>query len=423
MGRDSQERRRRRDAEAAPARLDPEELLGDIDAWNLREDGGWLRFDARLEDGARAYLRSRAGGDILADAPGPLYAILGIGGARRAGFNAGPPQFRFNVLAPADHIGAVGLEGTARAEPVSSLQHLPHRSREALVADHLLDLRYRDRRGLPLILTRAETDASASLGALSGGLAMANLVTALDNLCMAAETLGRPAQVLAVGLEFGAEDLGTDSTGFAEGIRALMTRLSEEMRRRGLAPPVYLACAENGDHPSTPAWWELAWCPGPHRLRITAPGYMAARDGFGRLTEAGRDMLAAMDAHALRAVEQGQDWLCPLPLLAEHRGAEIRVTFRALADLVVDAADLFGAGPAAGFALTGDPAQITGVAIAPDDPQVVVLTLDRPLTGTAARLRLAIGGPSTLRDTWAAGGLHRWALPADLPLHPQGTAP
>lgn len=430
--RESREERRARKAarraqEAAPLRLDPAKVLGDIDAWNLREDGGWLRFDARLEDGPRAYLRPRNGGDILADAPGPLLAVLGIGGARRAGFNAGPPRFRWNILAPGDHIGGVGLEGTALATRVSHLHHIPHRSHEALVAEALLSHRYATRRGLPLIMVRAETDASASVRALSGGMAFSNFCTALDNLVAAAASLGRRAQVLAVGLEFGAEDLTSGPDEFAAGMRALMARISDKMAERGLLPPVFLAAAGAGgcDHAALRGWWHLGWSPGPHRLILSAPGYMAAPDPQGRVTDTGRDTLARMDAQALLAQEAGEDWLCPLPLLAEHHGTELRVTFRAMGPLVLDAIDPFGVGPAAGFTITDTdtPVAITEVAVAADDPQSLILTLDRAIIGRNPRLLLACGSvmASRIRDDWVADDLHRWAIPADLPIHPQGT--
>lgn len=427
---------------AVPVRLDPAVVLGDIDAWNLRAEGGWLRFDARLEDGARAYLRPLAGGDAIADAPGPLLAILGLGGPRRAGFNAGPARFCFNVLAPADDIGGVGLEGTALAEPASGLQHLRHRSREALLADTLLGWRHAARRGLPLFFVRAETDTSAGIEALGNGAAFGNFCTALDSLCAAAGTLGRPAQVLAMGLDFGLEDVVTaDAGALAAGIRALMARITQEMRQRDLPPPVFLAVAEAGtarisDHPAIRAMQELAWCPGPHRLIVTAPSYMAAQDRFGRPTEAGRQLLAEMDAHALAACAEGEGWRCPLPVLAEYSGRQIRVLFDAQQDLVIDPRDPFRAGAAAGFRIigTGPESRIRSVKVAADDPRSLILTCDRAPEGPAPRLLHACAleaaagdaGPinrSAIRDTWQAAGsdgadLHRWALPADLPLHP-----
>ena len=139
------QRRARRDANLniAEGRLDPFIIFGDIDAWALRQQSGWFYFTARLETEARAYMRPVLKGDIIADAPGAVLAILALGGPRRAGFNVGPAQWRYNVLAPGDHVGAVGLEGTAAAQPTSALQHLPHCSREALIADILLSWRYK----------------------------------------------------------------------------------------------------------------------------------------------------------------------------------------------------------------------------------------------------------------------------------------
>lgn len=419
---------------AVEGRLDPAERLGDIDAWNLRAEGGWLRFDARLEAEPRGYLRPLAGGDILADAPGPLLAILGLGGARRAGFNAGPPQFRYNVLAPADHIGSVGLEGTDTALRTGGLQNLRHRSREALIADHLLRGRYHARRGLPLFLTRVETDDAASVHALGKGPAFANFLIALDNLVDAAARLGRRPRVLAVTIGFGQEDLTSDSDTFANDFRALMDKITGQMRDRGLLPPVFLVDAESGlpgraDHPSVAALHRLAWSAGGHRLILSAP---AGQDRFGRLTEAGRFHMAELDAHALCAIDAGEAWFCPLLLLAEYAGQQIRVTLRALSDLVIDPGDLHPARTAAGLRLTGGQGDCTilGVRIARDDPRALILDCSAPPQGHRLHLdclpdpgdESVQAGGGAIRDSWTAPGangrpLYRWALPADLPLN------
>ncbi|MDQ2066585.1 hypothetical protein Q9295_09375 [Xinfangfangia sp. CPCC 101601] len=436
-------RREKRAAEAALQtaglqRLDPFELLGDIDAWNLRAEDVWLRFDARLEDGPRAYLRPVAGGDTLADAPGDLMAIIGLGSPRRAGFNAGPPRFRYNILAARDHIGAVGLEGTDAAPRTAALQQLRHRSREALIADHLLARRYDQRRALPLIVTRVETDAACSIARLGQGPAFANFLTALDNLSDAAASLNRKPQVLAVTLGFGFEDLTTSATDFAASLRGLMAQITAAMRVRGMRPPIFLTDAESGtdqsaEHPALQGFQELSISPGPHHLILTTPAYAGAQEGYGRLTEAGRSDLAELDAYALDAALAGEDWLCPQPLLAEYDGCQIRVTFRAMADLVIDTADPHRAGPLAGFALQAAPegCALLNVALAPDDPRALILTTSAPPIGATLlhAYGLAAQGDglpinrSAMRDTWqapAASGsmLNRWALPARLPLHP-----
>jgi hypothetical protein len=431
-------------APAPPATLDAGALLGDIDAWNLRRDGGWLRFTARLDDaiGPRDYLRALDGGDIVADAPGPLYGLLAIGGARRAGFNDAPPAFARHVLAPADHIGAVGLEGTARAEPSARLQTIAHATRETLLADVLLGWRAAARRGLPLFLARAETDASPTATALCSGPAMANLDVALDSLCAAAAALGKAPRLLAVGLDYSLEDQSGRAASYAAGVRALIAQIAAICLKKGLQRPVFLSVFESGTarigaHPAVEGQWELAWSPGPDGLCFTAPAYMFDHTPHGRPTEAARRRMAQMDAHALVALSARQEWSCPLFLLAETEGHQIRVTARALADLVIDRADPFAAGPACGFALAGPegPMALERIEIAPDDPGAVLLTPARPVRGPGWTLAYAAAAQDNaplphrgaLRDLWGApcgdGGaaLHRWALPARLPVR-QGAA-
>lgn len=416
------------------APLDVAEHLGDIDAWDLRRDGAWLRFTAALEASgpARGYQRLVAGGDVIAAAPGPLYAILSIGGARRAGFNDGPAGFPQNVLAPGDDIGAVGAEGTAEVAASDRLQHIAHRTRDALLADVLLTWRRDARRGLPLFLVRTETDASASVAALAQGLAYRNFLAALDSLLAAAASMGKRAQVLSVSLDYALEDQTSDATTYAADLRALMRQIERDMSQRGLQRPHFLMTFEAGTqtvstHPAMLAQWELAWSHGPHSFAFTAPGYMFEQTRFGRPTTSARQRMAEMDAHALVALSNRQPWLCPLFLLAEDQGTDIRVTARAMADLVIDPS--LTTDQACGFALTGTDARITGVRVAEDDPQALILTCDTLPAG--ATLHYAHAAPASrdalpanrgaIRDGWSApsqagGPLHRWALPAMLPV-------
>lgn len=420
---------------------DPLAVLGDLDAWDLRREGDWYRFTARLGDTPRGYQRRVNGGDIIAAAPGPLYGLLSIGGARRAGFNTGGPAFPYNVLAPGDHIGAVGLEGTGGAETTDRLQAIPYATRDTLIADTLLGWRHAARQALPLFLTRAETDDTADISMLCDGRGYANFLTATDSLVAAAGTLGKQPQVLAVGLDYGLEDVVSDSAALVRGLRALMARVERDFNQRGLHKPIFVATFESGtreigSHPVIAAHWELAWQHGAHDLVFSAPAYMFDIGRFGRPTEPARIRMAEMDAHAITARLRRQEWLCPLFLLAEYGGPHIRVTARALADLVIDVADPFGAGPACGFSLSGTdvPVTITAVEVAADDPCALILTCDRAPDGAAPVLHYAFGSaPGTddrpanrgaIRDGWSApsraGGapLHRWAYPCALPLHP-----
>lgn len=416
-------------------RMDVAGYLGDIDAWDLRADGDWLRFTARLGGlGARGYLRATTGGDILAEAPGPLCAILSIGGARRAGFVDPKPRYPYHVLAPADHIGAVGHEGTATATPNAGLQHIAHGTRDTLIADALLARRYAAGRGLRLFLTRAQTDGAASVAALGRGRAYRNFLATTDSLVLAAKALDKKPQVLAVSIDFGIEHLA-DATDYAQAMRALLAQIERDLAARGLARPVFLLASDTGDagvtdHPAMRAQAELAWNHGDHLLALGAPAYAFEHDCFGRPTADALARMAEMDAEAIVALSARQPWFCPLPLLAEAAGNQIRVICRAMGPLVID--DSLGAGPAGGFHLAGAAAGngVQRVEIAPDDPQALILTCAEALPAEGASLLHAIGGQggncSAIRDDWQgvapAGGapLHRWAQPAVLAVHPGG---
>ncbi|MFZ1728323.1 MAG: hypothetical protein WBO29_01450 [Albidovulum sp.] len=415
--------------------MDVTEWLGDIDAWNLRSDGAWLRFDGHLDSrlSPRQYQRPLGGGDIIAATPGPLYALFSLGGARRAGFNDGPPDFPFHVLAPGDHIGAVGLEGTAQAGATDQLQHLSTTTRDAMIGDCLLHWRKASGRSLPLFVARTETDGSADISALATGQAYANFVTALDNLVAIATSLGKSPKVLAVGLDYSLEDQHSDATTYAEGMRALMRRIERDLGRRGLQRPIFLATFETGtehlqEHPSILGQWELAWSHGPHGFAFSAPAYMFEQTGFGRPTDNARLRMAEMDAHAIVALSAREKWTCPLFLLAEQDGQQITVTADALADIHLDPADPFKAGQACGFSITGTdaPVKITGVSLSKDDTKALILDCDTAPTGPAVTVHYALGGGGkncgSVRDSWTmpsrGGGpdLHRWALPAILPV-------
>lgn len=418
----------------------PAHLIGDIDAWNLRKEGDWLRFTARIEAGRppRDYCKPVTGGDIIADAIGPLQAIFSIGGARRAGFNDGPPGFAYHILAPGDHLGAVGHEGTDEAQPTGALQRLAHSPRDALSAGALLQMRYEAMQSLPLIVARTETDGAMSLDALNGGQAYVNFLSALDSLVLAASALGKRPQVLAVGIDLSLEDTQSDAASRIAALRRLMQQIEADMAARQLYRPIFLITAEAGTqsethHPAILAHSELGWSHTPHRFAASAPGYMFEQTRFARPTNGARIRMAEMDAHAIAALSTRKDWFCPQILLAEHDGKRLRVTCRAMSGLVLE--DRFNAGPACGFALLcdGKAPTITDVAIAPDDPQSLILTLSASLK-TSAYLTYAYGakGPSpdafpanrgALRDGWSAASragdsLHRWALPALVPCHP-----
>lgn len=413
-------------AQAAPcAQIEPadhDHLLYGIDAWSIAQDGPWLRFTARLEgaQGVRGFRRHIAGGAILGDGPGAVLGILGLGGPRAALANPGPPAFAHHILGPDDDIGAVGMAGIEAAPLTDRLSPLRETTHEALVAETVLHWQIEKFAPLPLIMARAETDASASAEALARGQAIANLITAAANLKSAAALMGKRAKILAICLDYALEDLTGSATSYRDGMLAAMDRLTLELGALGFDQPLFTRHFEAGLAPDDAAaviegQWELSWNHGAHRLIHAAPSYGFAHDAYGRPTDDARRQMAEMTAHAIAA---GPDWRCPILHLAEWEpGARpvIRVTAQGDGPLVLEQ------GLPHGFALIGVAAPtITAVTIAPDDPQALLIHLSAQAEGL--RLAYAAGGPGALRDGWSmesrtGGTLHRWALPAILPVN------
>jgi hypothetical protein len=432
---------------AEPA--DPE-VLGDIDAWDLRTSGRWYLFSADLpgDQGPRQYRRliepdpPDSPAPILADTPGALLGIFSLGGARAAQAVARPVRFPWHILAPGDDIGAVGMAGVDRAQVTPQPGPLRGLTRDAALAEVLLGERRAHHRALPLCVVRAETDASASAADLVNGVAVENLLTAADSLARIASGLGKRARILSIRLDYSLEDVSGDGAAYGAGMRALMARLTRDLGARGYRKPLFLATFESGtarltDGPVLRAQGELAWNAGGHDLVFTAPGYMFAQDSCARPTAGAMADMAEMEAAALTAIYDEAEWFCPTFLLAEREGPHIRVKARAMGPLVIDAEDPFGAGALAGFRLEGvaNGAALTGVAPAPDDPQDLILTCDRAPEGAPGgppvQVLYAFGadprpGPrpaacGSVRDGFAretsrGTTLHRWALPAALPL-------
>ncbi|MEO0485595.1 MAG: hypothetical protein AAF092_06760 [Pseudomonadota bacterium] len=418
-------------------------VLGDVDAWDLRRAGDWYRFHARLpgDQGARMFRRRVAvprdasAPDIIADPTGALYGVLSLGGARRAGTSDEALRFPYHVVTAGDEFGPAGSVGTEAPVATELMQRVWEQSRDTLLADALVAQRFADWRALPVIYARGEADSSATMAEFTEGAAMAQLAQTVANFVAAAGSLGLPPKVLCVGLDFVAEDVSGDAEAWRAGMIAVMDNVTALFARHGLRKPLFttLFDAGSGTQPDGPvlrAQWELAWNCGAHDLLVTAPGYMFAQDRFGRLTGDARAQLAEMEACAVEAANADAGWACPLFLLAEVEGdgKTIRCKAQCTGPLVVDGDDPLGAGAAAGFRLEGtrNGARVTGVTVARDDPQDLLLTCDKPPKGRAVTLLYALGqdggNRGAVRDGWARASrtgatLRRWALPAALPVH------
>lgn len=420
-------------------RIDPHDHLEGIDAWDVRIAGEWLYFSANLpgKQGVRGYRRLVEGGDIVGDAPGPLFGILGIGGARAAAATPGKCSFPQHILAPADDIGAVGHAGIGDAKPCDRLEHLREMTHEALVAEAFINWQLEKYEAFPLFMARVETDSAATAAELGSGKAFDNLIAAASNLALAAKRLGKKPTLLCVTIDYSLEDTSGDATAYRDGIIALMGRTEDALFKLGFDNPVFVARMESGTAEVTDAaaivgQWELGWNHGAHKFIYSAPGYMFAHDSFDRPTPQARVEMAEMTA---AAVIDRENWQCPTFYLAERSAGDdkiIRVVGRAPTDLVIDASDPFGAGDAAGFRLLGtDDVRITDVSIAPDDPQTLLLHLTEAARGDDVRVAYAYGADpreggfpancGAIRDRWhlkSATGrdLYRWALPCVIPV-------
>ena len=398
--------------------IDPA-TLGDIDAWGLRRVGDWIGFQARLAgyDGPRGFRRHVTGGDIMADTAGPVLAVLSLGGARRAWTGAARPAFPAHVLSPGDDLGPVGGAGESPAVPCDRLQQVTEATLDTMTADALLRRRVAAGRAQPLIVARCETDASVSATALCDGPAMAQLEQVIRNTAAAATVLGTRARIASVALDFGAEDVVEDETAFVAAMHRIMDRIAALCAALHMQAPLFhLRSDETGAR--VREHWQLAVFPGVHRLTVSAPGYMFDFDGDHRPTAIAMEAMAAMESHAIDADLSRTPWSCPRPLLAESTGpAQIRVTFDGVGGLVLDGQTLRGVAGDLGFSLfNGDAAvHVTGVHVDPGDP--LALLLDHP-PGALTRLHYAVGRRGGVRDGWAQDGLHRWAIPADLPVAP-----
>ncbi len=423
--------------------------LGDIDAWDLRRDGEWLVFGANLPgaQGPRQFRRLASADSteidpgIIADGAGPLRGIFSLGGARRAtGFDE-PLDFPWHVLSPADDLGAVGHAGE-EAQKCSALEGLRDTTRDAAVGDVLAGRQHRGHKAMSLFVTRCETDSSASISELAHGPAYSNLMTAIGSLKASADRLGRAASLYGLGFEFTLEDIHSTPVQYRDGVFALLAQLTSDIARMGLRRPPVLAVFDCGTHqvndsPLLRAQWELAWQGPDHGLTYSAPGYMFRQDPYGRPDAGALWEMAEIDACALEALHAGDDWFCPIFLLAEREPdpAKIRVRSRSMNNLVLDISDPFGAGEHFGFSLSGNTngAKLMNVAAAEDDPQDVMLTFDVPPEGDDLEVLYAFGMDTTrrgtdfpmacgaIRDDWTFDSktgtrLHRWALPAALPV-------
>ena len=425
MGNNQSASRAETAAGAAEGRNLDAEILGDIDAWDVRQQDGWFRFNANMPGmpGARGYLKPCTGGDMLAETPGPVLSVLSLGGARRTRAFPGRGDFPYHVIAPADDIGAVGLAGIEDADPVDKAQLLREQTSDSLLAAELIRHRQLAGRGLPLVLARTETDRSASLGELGKGRALVNLLRALDNQKTIADTLGKMAKIACISLDFVPEDMAAGQE-YAPALRLLLANLSKAVWERGMPATTFLAVFDTIAADKRQAQWDMAVHPSDPALIFSAPSYALAYDDYARLTEAGARDRAEIEAAALAEIEAGRGWACPSLLLAEwdHKRGRIRVRSNASLPLVLDEDDPFDAGKRCGFRVETEagPLTVRKVEVDQKEPRDLLIKIREERPPSAMWLSYAWDGPGALRDEWEhpfGRSARRWALPARLEVH------
>lgn len=404
------------------------EVLGDLDAWNLRALGDWLFFEANLPGmpGPRGYRRAIEGGAILAETPGPLLGVLSLGGARRTRAIPGAGAYPYHVVVPEDDIGAVGMAGIEDAPETHRAEGLREQTQDALLAEEMLRLRQVSGRGLPLILARCETDRSASLADLASGKAFDNLMRAAANLKALAETLNKPAKLAALSVDFALEDILTPEAEFAPAMRALLETLAKAFWQIDLRPvPALMVFDTTASEPGRDrraAQWELAVYGGEMGPVFTLPSYALELDEALRPTEAAMRLRARTEAAALMEIGAGRGWHCPRVLLAEWEGKRaIRLRTDAATPLVLEADNPFGAVDG-GLRIAGPEGAIAiaSVTVDADEPRDVLIEMAENAPRKGLMLSYAWDGPGALRDSWTsplAPDVKRWALPARLEVH------
>lgn len=423
-------------------------VLGDINAWDVREAEGWYMFHANLpgeQNIGHFRRRVEAQGDsfpcIIANPSTALYGLLSLGGSRRGMTSDEPINFPYHVLATGDDMGAAGSAGTQDVEPTNVVERLREQTRDSMVGDEIVGRRKDEYRSLPVLYVRGETDSSSSIGGLANGPAMSNLRQTTENFCAAASSLNVPAKVLAVGIDFTLEAVVDTADEWLSGMYEIMQNITDMFADNGLRKPLFVAPFEAGtqtttDHPIIRAHWELAWNKGGHDIVFSAPSYMFALDDFGRATSVARKQMAEMDAFAIEACNSDQEWSCPVLLLAEREEDRcvIRCRAQAMGSMVIDSDDPLNAGSGCGFSFEGcnNNASIVNVAVDSGDTNDLLITCDIAPEGEGLTLLYALAAEAStdgmpanrgaIRDEWQYASktetaLFRWALPAALPVH------
>lgn len=346
----------------AGGRPGPAELIPDFDAWNVREDGDIIYFNAHIYgDSPREYLRYGSS-DPWANAHSETLLRLLFGDEFTDTSPLAGPDHEAHILTFNDDAGQAGLNGEDRLRDATDIQR-SGRGFAATASDTYL----KNCRGPKHWHgVRSETVMGAELAELTQGQGLTNLVDTVDQFRSALAPYGRYPAVNTVSILQGATE---DSSDYHAQLLTLCSEISQQMGARQINCYQPVGDAFKGDYASvlqTPlAFVERGALP----IVLVSPVYWCERraGSLVQITSESMTMLAELDGLATK------DWLPPLAFLAERDGRTVTVDFEVMAGHAL-------VSPTRGLSLVSDnDVDIDGWEIVPD-----------PTTGDMTRLHIEL---------------------------------
>lgn len=395
-------------------RVGSPDLVPDFDAWNVRQDGEMIYFNAHLwGPTAREYLRYGPG-DPWANAGSETLLRLVYGDEFTDTAPTHGPEHVAHILTFNDDAGQAGLNGEDRLADATDIQRCG-RGFAATAADSHLKGCTGPKRWQGV---RSETVMGAELAELIEGPGFNNLIDSVDQFRAALTPYKRFPAVQTVSILQGATE---DSADYADKLLTLCSEVSQQVGARQFNCYQPVGDAFKGDYASTLQTLKAFVERGALPIVLVSPIYWCARrpGSLVQITPEAMTKLAELDGLA------GKDWLPPLAFVVEREGSTIHIDFE-----VMKGFDLVA--PTYGLSIVSDnDAEITGWEVAPDpvtgdQTRLTVQLSEDPVNGL---IRYAYNNIEAsfdlsghlfcsggdMRDSWSApsvtgGTLHRYAF-------------
>ena len=340
----------------------PAELVPDFDAWNVRQDGDMIYFNAHIwGPTAREYLRYGPG-DPWANAHSETLIRLVYGDEfTDTGPNVGPEHVA-HILTFNDDAGQAGLNGEPKLREADDIQRAGRGFAATASDSHLKHCRGpKHWHGV-----RAETVMGAELAELTTGQGFTNLVDTVEQFRVALAPYKRFPAVQSISILQGATE---DSADYADQLLNLCGEISQKIGARQFNCYQPAGDAFKADYASVLQTPKAFVERGPLPIVLVSPVYWCERrpGSLVQITSESMTMLAELDGLA------GKDWLPPLAFVAERDGNMVTIDFE-----VMDGRKLVS--PSYGLSIASDnDVEIAGWEVVPD-----------PVTGDMTRLMVAL---------------------------------